>query len=369
MSLPSSSVSSRAVPAERLSAVRVGALYRTAALLERIQRTVKQPWQRAVFAAIALVIAFAVRSAVDPVLPAGFPFLTFFPAVILTTFVAGVQTGIIAGVISAFAAWYFFMPPALSFSFHGGVGVALGFYALVLAIDIALISIMQQAIDRLSREEKRSAALAKQREVLFKELQHRVANNLAMISGLLHLQQRTLQDEKAKQALSQAAGRIQLVGQIQRALHDPQRQSFDLGAHIERLSRDLVEASGIALECRTQCDPIEVPGERAMLIALVAAELVGNALKHGIGPRGGGQLQIGLRRLPDTASAELWVQDNGPGADAAAVEKSGSLGMQIVDSLVRQLGASVVFGNENGMTVRVQFTIDPEQAAALDAAA
>ena len=68
------------------------------------------------FGLIAFAVAFAARLQLDPVLPAGVPFLTFFPAVILTTFVAGFAPGVLVTIISALAAWYAFIPPVYAFA-------------------------------------------------------------------------------------------------------------------------------------------------------------------------------------------------------------------------------------------------------------
>jgi two-component sensor histidine kinase len=342
----------------------------TAAALSRAQRRMDAPWRKIGFTAAALALAFLSRVLADPVLPPGFPFLTFFPAVVLTTLIAGVRAGIGAAVVSAALAWYFFIPPFNTFDLTGGAGVALVFYAFVVGIDIVLITVMQRAVDRLSQEEQRSAALAEQRELLFKELQHRVANNLAMISGLLNVQRRIVEDQEAKQALAQAASRITLVGQIQRALHDPSRQRFELGEYLERLTRDLLEASGVKVAARVQCEMIEVPGDRAMLISLVAAELLTNAMKHGIGERPNGVLAVSLLRDADPEWAVLSVRDDGPGLSPQALERqSRSLGMQIVHNLARQLGAALDFRERQGTEAVLRFPIEKAPVGAFDAAA
>lgn len=341
-----------------------------AAVLRRVQADVKAPTRRIVFVIVALALAFGSRWLADPFLPPGFPFLTFFPAVVLTTLIAGVRAGTAAALGSALLAWYFFIPPAQSFGLNPGAAVALIFYMVVIGIDIVLIAVMQKAIERASHAEKRSAALAKQRELLFQELQHRVANNLAMISGLLNVQRRIVENHQAKQALAQAASRIALIGQIHRALHDPQHQSFNLGAYLGQLTRDLVEATGAKIDLRLQCEPIDVPGERAMLISLIAAELITNAIKHGIGARPNGKLDIELRRGADVEWASLSVRDDGPGLSSEDLERqSRSLGMQIVESLARQLGGNLHFTNARGTVGQLQFPIERSAQPSLTAAA
>jgi two-component sensor histidine kinase len=345
-------------------------LHWTARLLSRGQGLMATRLRRYSFAVIALALAFGARLSADAVLPSGFPFVTFFPAVVLTAFFAGVRLGFVSAAVSALLAWYFFIPPFHSFGFDGGVAVALAFYGFVVTIDLALIAIMQKAIDRLSAEEQRSAKLAEQRELLFQEMQHRVANNLAMISSLLNVQRRHVEDAEAKQALAQAEGRILLVSSIQRALHDPQMQHFYLGSYLERLTRDLIEAAGAKVDCRIACDSLFISGERATWLSLMAAELITNALKHGIAARAEGMLEIELFRASEPGWAVLRVRDNGPGMPEDAVsQRGGSLGMQIMQNLSRQLGAALHFANEEGTVAQLRFSLDRTPPSALDAAA
>ncbi len=121
--------------------------------------------------------AWGLRAALDDVLPPGFPYLTFFPAVILTTYLCGLRPGITCAVLGGLAAWYQFLPPYGSFDLTGPTAVALVFYAFIVAVDIALIHTMHVSGDRLRAERGVTAALYDQQRTMFQELQHRVANN------------------------------------------------------------------------------------------------------------------------------------------------------------------------------------------------
>jgi PAS domain S-box-containing protein len=107
--------------------------------------------------ALALsVFACWARWALDGYFPAGFPYLTFFPAVILSSFLFGRGPGTLAGISCGLMAWYFFIPPFHSLTLNTTTAVALIFYAGVITVDIALIHWMQRANGRLRAERGRS---------------------------------------------------------------------------------------------------------------------------------------------------------------------------------------------------------------------
>lgn len=104
------------------------------------------------------VVALALRFVVQDKLPHGFQYVTFFPAVILTTFVAGLVPGIVSAVVCGLSAWYFFIVPYNSFAVTPATALALTFYAVIMAIIIGIIHVMYLAIRRLREEEARAAA-------------------------------------------------------------------------------------------------------------------------------------------------------------------------------------------------------------------
>jgi len=87
----------------------------------------RNPWLGHGFALLAFAAALVARFALDRSLPAGFPYLTFFPAVIITSFVAGTRAGLLCALLSGLAAWFWFIPPFGSFTVDRLSAVALGF--------------------------------------------------------------------------------------------------------------------------------------------------------------------------------------------------------------------------------------------------
>jgi K+-sensing histidine kinase KdpD len=223
-------------------------------------------WFRWTFAAGACVVSIALRYGLDDSLPPGFPYLTFFPAVILTAFLAGIAEGVAVAVVCGLAAWYFFIAPEGSFALTGTSALALAFYVFIVATEIALFYIAKRALRRLAEERARSAALAEARGLMFQELQHRVSNHLQVVSSLLKFQRREVKDPAAQAALDAAAARLALVARIQRQLHDPTSQEIDVARFLRELSADLAAAAGgrdgpaVEVEARAR----SVPADKAV---------------------------------------------------------------------------------------------------------
>lgn len=152
-------------------------------------------WQLPFVAEVAIALAAtaaaaALRYAIGDSLPPGFPFLTFFPAVIVTAFLLGSRTGTLTALFSGLAAWFWFLPPTGSLALDYGKLVAMAFFVFITTTEIALVHWMQRSNSLLFAEPDANARLADTRELLCRELQHRVSNNLQMVAALLSLQRR-----------------------------------------------------------------------------------------------------------------------------------------------------------------------------------
>lgn len=301
----------------------------------------RSPACRWAFAIIATAIAIGLRFALDGVLPPGFPFLTFFPAVILTAFFAGTAAGTASAAVGGLVAWRWFIHPFQGFGLANNTVVALLFYAVICGTVIGLIHLFKLALADLQGERQRGAALAEQRRLMFHELQHRVSNNLATISGLLTIQRRAVEDPAARKALEDAALRVGLVSRIQRLLHDPGAQALDLGGLLRQLSADLVESAGLTgqVEVVIDAEPLELGPDQAVPFGLIAAEIVSNSLEHGLRD-GRGRIDIGLSLQGGLMT--LVVRDQGKGVPARfSLATTTSLGLSIARQFAIQLGGTL----------------------------
>jgi len=304
----------------------------------------------------ACALALAVRWGLAGVLPPGFPFLTFFPAVIFTAFVAGTGPGVLCAMLSGLAAWYFFIPPFDSFALSAASGWALGFYAFIVGVDIALVHVMRTSLDHLREEREVSAGLLAQQRILFQELQHRVANNMTFIAALLQLQKRKVlaDPSRAPEALDEATDRLETMSRFHRRLYDPASADLPLAAHFEAMCQDLLKSAGARdVVCLVDVPAITMDITRLMTLSLLVAEVVTNSLKHAFADRPGGTISLTLKRL-DSTDLELIIRDDGPGLPATYDPgQSKGLGSRIVEGLASQLGGRLTLTSNNGAITRL----------------
>src|SRR4051794_22112567 len=126
-----------------------------------ISRPAAPAWMRYGIALLAFGVALVARFLLTPFLPpTGFPFLTFFPAVILATLFGRIGPGLLTSALSIAAARYFFIPPPNSFTLTGLADIfALVFFGLVLLVDCIVIHVMTTSLARVRAERARNAAL------------------------------------------------------------------------------------------------------------------------------------------------------------------------------------------------------------------
>lgn len=287
-------------------------------------------------------VAWWLRLVLDPYFPSGFPYLTFFPAVILASFLFGRGPGVVAALLCGLLAWYFFIPPLRSFSTARGTPVALLFYVGVVSVDILLVHWMQVANARLATERERSAELAARTELLFEELQHRVSNNLQMVGAMLALHRRAITDGEAKRTIGEAAAKLQLIGRIQRRLYGSRGEPLALDAFITALVEDLAESGdkpGIRHVVEAN-SALMLPPDRAIPLALIVAEAIANAVEHGFADRETGTIRVQV--CADGDALALTVHDDGAGiSEAFEVAAVDSLGLRIARTLAHGMGAEL----------------------------
>jgi two-component sensor histidine kinase len=217
---------------------------------------------------------------------------------------------------------------------------------LQVAVDGALRQArLQKARDDAEAEvhasRDRFAALAAEREVLLREVNHRVGNSLQIIASLLHLQASSAAEDDVKAALTNAMGRVAAVAQVHRRLYTSHDlKSVLLNQYLDALLEDLRRsAEGNRMSRLTlKAEAIEIDPDRAVAIGIIVNELVMNAVKYAY-PDGAGPIHIDLTvRGKDI---ELCIADNGVGLNAKTDPRSTGMGQRIVTAMAAKLAASV----------------------------
>jgi PAS domain S-box-containing protein len=187
------------------------------------------------------------------------------------------------------------------------------------------------------------AALA-EREVLLKEIHHRVKNNLQIVSSLLSMQSDREVSSEARAALGESVHRVRSMALIHQKLYGGEDLArVELGSYARTLASELCTALAPTAKLTFETVPTELEVEQAVPCGLILNELVVNALKHGRDARGGCAVRIAIG--PEGDRIRIAVSDEGPGMpagfDIAQLRQTNSLGMRLIAALVRQLGATV----------------------------
>ncbi|MGY3609718.1 MULTISPECIES: sensor histidine kinase [unclassified Bradyrhizobium] len=219
---------------------------------------------------------------------------------------------------------------------------------------------LQRARDEAEAEihasRDRFAALAAEREVLLREVNHRVGNSLQIIASLLHLQASSATQDDVKAALTNAMGRVAAVAQVHRRLYTSHDlKSVLLNQYLESLLEDLRRsAEGNRMSRLTlKAEPIEIDPDRAVAIGIIVNELVMNAVKYAY-PDGAGPIHVELKAEGDDLL--LAISDDGVGLNVKADPRSTGLGQRIVSAMASKLEASVERDpNHSGTRILVRF--------------
>lgn len=237
---------------------------------------------------------------------------------------------------------------------------------LVEPVEPEELEAVARALLRLHRVEAELRRSLAEREMLLREVNHRVKNSLQLVLSMLSLQGGEFREAGAKELFAKAIARVTAIASIHERLYqDTDPLSIDMQTYLNGLCAELARA-GIGEErpadLRTDIEPLRLPTENGVSLALIVNELVMNALKHGRRDDGPAHINVSLRRL-DSGEARLTIADNGPGlVDGArsAGKPTGGLGSRLVSMLVRQLNGQLRIDHADGYAAHITF---PLQAA------
>lgn len=194
----------------------------------------------------------------------------------------------------------------------------------------------------------------REKDILLNELQHRVKNNLQMITALIRMESRRIPGDANANRFDRLAGRVEALSLLYRSLSDDGGgDSIDLGIYLSQIASAVMRAhavEGIHLDMQVDTWPVSI--NVAMPTGLVVNELLTNALKHAFEGREGGT--ITLHSLVDETGCRVLIGDDGIGlAEDATWPKPGKLGAMIVQSLRQNAKADIEVHSKPGEGVRV----------------
>jgi len=217
---------------------------------------------------------------------------------------------------------------------------------------------MAGSLDRsftgLKRAEEQIKKSLQEKEILLREIHHRVKNNMQIISSMLILQSASIQDEKFIDILTECQDRIRSMALIHEKLYQTEEfVNINFREYIEAIMQSLCESYRVdksAIVMKVDAEDIFLDMETAVPIGLIINELVTNAFKHGFKDRKEGEITVILGGIEGNG-LELIVRDNGAGLpEGFDIEETKTLGLQIVSLLTQQLKGKISVNRDDGKT-------------------
>lgn len=188
-------------------------------------------------------------------------------------------------------------------------------------------------------------------ETLLREVNHRVANSLQLVSTFVHMQSRGLENKEAREALADTQRRIDAIAQVHRKLYSSgDVESVDMNEYLAAIVEELQETWSTPAAPRAiklDAEPLRLHPDKAVSLGVIVNELVSNACKYAYGKDKGGEVRVNLSR-PDEKHFSLCVEDDGIGMAEGEKPKGSGLGSRLVLAMAKSLAAD--FGYENGHT-------------------
>lgn len=211
----------------------------------------------------------------------------------------------------------------------------------------------RRKIDELTVLLAEKERLLAQKDLLTREIDHRVKNSLQIVSAFLQMQRRQVSDPDARQAFAETAARVMSVARVHDSLYQAETiEEVDLGQTIENLCNDLVGMAGGTHAVDLTAEPgLMVPYRKAVALSLIATELVTNAFKYAAKPAGGSRVSVSVSAGAAVGAVRLRVCDDGDGLPdnwAQAKPRGSGLGMKLIRGMLDQIDARLEVANAPG---------------------
>ncbi len=220
--------------------------------------------------------------------------------------------------------------------------------------------LVAEATERKAAINQLNASL-QEKEVLLKEIHHRVKNNLQVVSSLLNLQAGKMEDSATKEILQESQNRVRSMALIHEKLYCSENLAqIDFKDYIAELSAYLIRSymgSGKNIQFEMNMEQVLIPIDYAVPCGLIINELISNALKYAFPGQTKGVIQLTLVKLEENI-LRLIVKDNGIGLPPEFdFDQAQSLGLRLVRMLVSQIDGELEVSRENGTTFKIEFAV------------
>ena len=296
---------------------------------DEVERLRRRPW-RAMLVGLGLV-AFSVLLRLAISTRIDLPYVTMFPAVVISAYVGGWRLGFGVTALCGLAAAWLFMPFGVTIDRLPPIDIA-GLSAFLVTSAILVV-----VGDFAARQSLENLRLARQRQTLLAELQHRIKNHLQLMGAMLAFHARAATNERIKARLEEAGQRLQVIAASYENLYEPGAR-IDMREHLRRLC-DFVE-KGLTADARIALEAADVRWslDTVIPLSLIANELLTNAVKHL--PEGRTlDVEVRLERVGERM--RLSVASNASSLPEGFDVEGSGLGLRLAGVLARQLGGAL----------------------------
>ena len=242
----------------------------------------------------------------------------------------------------------------------------LAFFVTIILVFLVVRLINRQnneALALLHKEQEAQKIInqsLKEKEILLAEIQHRVKNNLAIITGLLNLQTEKAPCEESKLLMIESRNRVMSIAMVHERLYKKDNLSkINLKQYLSELVQELVKSFPVQshqIQIEEELEKLELEITKAVPVGLIVNEALTNSLKHAFNSDNKNPtIKIKMQLIYDRV--QICITDNGIGFSDINTRKDNALGLSLIESLSDQIDAEVVFKNELGACVSIVFPI------------
>ncbi|MBK8565895.1 MAG: ATP-binding protein [Saprospiraceae bacterium] len=236
------------------------------------------------------------------------------------------------------------------------LGITVGALALAVLGALGFLYFKSKTNKQLAAKNDIISTALGEKELLLREIHHRVKNNLQVISSLLHLQSKYIEDEKAMEVMREGRNRVKSMALIHQDLYQNDNlTSVEVAPYLRKLTEGLFQSYNIdpdRIRLRSEVDAPRMDVDTLIPLGLILNELVSNALKHAFPNERPGEVAVSLKSLENALHLE--VRDNGVGfAEHQKAKFEKSFGFEMVKTFAAKLKAKLEVVSEEGTLVRL----------------